>query len=599
MVGGGAVIVIGGIWYYLSHKKDVFNPDDVELVEVVYKSTGAVLSPGGQVQADITWKNVGTKALAPSFRLDLKPVRDWLTYNPHWWALASGLLTVVDYVTEQATVFEGVKQTAPSVQPGKTGTFTIKSKVLPMDWEAGMSFNPRLVLIGKNGLWDTTATPEFTIAPQTSAISLLGFSYLPASKILSRGNRVTVNINWKNTGSGPVNQRFRLDLKNSKRLTVYEGQELTSATVAAGESTTTSVDSLVIPEDWFTDSSPGIVTPRVMLIGRDGVWNTADSTSFTLATALTKGTLVLTLNPATAYFEIDGNGTRLTTGSHELSVGSHTWECSQLGYKDQAGTIVVTAGGSVTLAVTLTASLNPTLTCDATTTGTLNFQVKGFPPNLEVNVSVIGKNNYVNVTTGGESGLLPYGEANGSIMIPEGAGTFMLKASGAGYNVTANFERLSGAVILDYFWVYCNPLSGYTDFAVQFLDSVTGVYVDGGIWSLSGTNYATFLRTHNKGKIALAVLSSAGWSAWQYTDEITIANGQVFHLTYVPSGSGGGGGGGGGGDGGGGGGGGGTTPPTCPEGFHWDESTQSCMSDCAEGYYWDHATQSCKWMGYV
>lgn len=149
LVVAGVGTLAGGVYYFWQKTKKPPpppSPGDVEKVSVEYRATSGVLVPGAGIIAKVTWRNIGTTAIAPQFELDIKSnYRD--------------------------TVNEGDAKTSPKVDPGKTGVFEISSPSIPTDWptRADSTVEARLMLIGGEGVWDSYM---FELLPRTGIIDL-------------------------------------------------------------------------------------------------------------------------------------------------------------------------------------------------------------------------------------------------------------------------------------------------------------------------------------------------------------------------------------------------------------------------------------------
>lgn len=250
----GFGVLGGGAWYFLFRKKEEpFNLAEVVLVSVSYHPVGDVLTKGGIIQADITWKNTGSKDIAPVFRMDLRNDKT----GP--------------------TVHEGDPETTAKVSPGQTKTISMTHQ-LPGDWPVGANVNTRIMLIGKEGSW-ADWSQNFPINSLAGAVDKVEVAYTPINRVVNGGEVIAAAVTVKNTGSANIAATFRLDLKCSARSTVYDpgvgnaSLRFTTPIIAPGVEVSIVVSSGPVPTDWPAGSH---IYPRLILYGNDGVWDNAD-----------------------------------------------------------------------------------------------------------------------------------------------------------------------------------------------------------------------------------------------------------------------------------------------------------------------------------
>ena len=177
-----AYLVLAGVGAYAAYKLLVkpkpVNPGEVQKIQVLYTTANSDLVISGfPIYADITWKNIGASAIAPTFRLDIKD--------------SSSILWKWTVPTPQ----EGVPVTSPKVEPGNIATVQVPSINVPLDWTAGTPVTARLVLIGYEGVWDEQ---EFSIAETTEVINF--DVILPAGTTVVPGGSVSVPLRFTYSG---------------------------------------------------------------------------------------------------------------------------------------------------------------------------------------------------------------------------------------------------------------------------------------------------------------------------------------------------------------------------------------------------------------
>ena len=220
-----------------------------------------------------------------------------------------------------------------------------------------------------------------------------------------------------------------------------------------------------------------------------------------------KGTLNVSLTPSNASLVLGGQ--TFVPGSYQLIAGTYEWSCTALGYTSTTGTAIIAEGRSTDLTIVLVkvpSSLE--ITNSPVQGGYIYFTARGMTPNSGINVYVDAV-----LVSSGDFATDYNGEVNGFIVAQGSVGTHMMGVEDANVRVQADFTITAGEVILDYFWVYVTNYSNsnITFFACQYLDEVTGEWVDGGINSVY--NFATFLSVHNHGQLSIS-LYNATYEAW-------------------------------------------------------------------------------------
>lgn len=419
----------------------------VEKTSIIYTPEDYRVELGGKITAAVTVKNIGEIDHKFTFRLDLKS-------------------------SDRLTVNEGDEKSSDTVAPGDSTTVTLSSIAVPSDWPTGSTITPRLILIGLEGVWDTG--PDFTI-PSTAVDDVVQkqtITYAPSSGKAPLGSLLSATVTVKNIGNAARAFTFRLDLKNSQRLTVNEGQETNSDSIAPGDSGSVTVNSIAVPSDWPVGSA---ITPRLILIGHEGVWDTGPD--FTIPdTSPTKQSIVYTpssyqvglgktitanvtlVNPASTAVQVTlrldlKNSERLTVnegkevsgsipanGSGTITLNSiavpNDWP---LGSKITPRLIFIgkegvwDTGPDFTIAGTGNASLivSP---ASVNSGGSVNFQFSGFTSNATVTLSIEGNP--------GE-GTTAQADATGA-----GSGSFGIVGDAGPYTLTAEDDNGNKATAL-------------------------------------------------------------------------------------------------------------------------------------------------------
>lgn len=338
---GGAGLY--GLYKYLQGQGEQTDPANIRLDSADYfvYPKGSILTNEGKLGVDIKYTNLGTKAITPSFKLGI--VSDVAGTKPN----------------DDSPYMKG-----PTVQPGKQGTFTVISRTVPnpegfgQNWDHDTYVKPRLILFGKEGLWKET-TAKFQIKQRSDAAQIVSSTFTPSS-VVRKGDKIKVDLTWKNIGSGTISQVFRLDLENSRHATIT-GTPKTSGAVGYGLTNTVTVEGPVMPDDWFTEI--GTIT-AVLKIGADDSQNDFKEIERS-ETIITEGIgeviLVKQKFPSTpvtlilgemlnVIFEVTHTGSK-STYSYEIKVGNQNlWGNDGTAGKDgkTVGSIVMSAGTNVT-----------------------------------------------------------------------------------------------------------------------------------------------------------------------------------------------------------------------------------------------------------
>jgi len=177
-----AYLVLAGVAAYAGYKLLVkpvpVNPGEVQKVQVLYTTANSDLVISGfPIYADVTWKNIGASAIAPTFRLDIKD--------------SSSILWKWTIPTPQ----EGVPVTSPKIEPGKSITVRVPSINIPLDWTAGTPVTARVILIGYEGVWDEQ---EFSIAETTGVTNF--DTTLPVGTTIAPGGSVSIPLRFTYSG---------------------------------------------------------------------------------------------------------------------------------------------------------------------------------------------------------------------------------------------------------------------------------------------------------------------------------------------------------------------------------------------------------------
>ncbi len=389
---------------------------------IVYNNGSASINSGQPIVVNITVKNTGTQALTGSFRVDIK---------------GTGF-------ADQPQ--EGPWVTSPSIGAGQIATIIVSSIPIPTDWQDGKTLHCYVMLEGVSGHWDESPILFIVVKVGVGAVTKLSVIYNSNQTNINSGWPINVLITWKNTGTGSIAPRFRVDIQGTGfGDQPQEGPWVTSPAGAPGQTVIVNASSIPIPTDWQNGKT---LHAYIVLDGISGHWDTAANlftvikgggAAPTLSASYSNGVLSYSFSGfqpnVTVKFSILPGGhfetTSDSTGSGSGSVfdndppGNYLLQAADSYGHSASASFTISGGGG-----TLSASYS---------NGLVSYSFSGFQPNATVTIRVLETGGYVTATADSA------GAGSGAFNDNDPAGNYTLQAVDSyGHLATATFTISGG-----------------------------------------------------------------------------------------------------------------------------------------------------------